>query len=496
LVTGSFEAMGAYLDGERFYRRSQWDSAEASFARAVEKDSTFSLAHYRLGATIGWRGGYGSPRARAASGAARRFADRLPPRERSIVTAYDLFNRGSVAAADSMRGYVATYPDDVDGWFLLGESLYHNQPGNGLDPTSLRAPFDRVLALDSTLSPAAIHPAELALFDRDSVQLRRYTALLRRGGSTVQAGAFDAASAVLWQGQLDSATVTGVLAWPGALRAALTGTTRDPAITGDSLLRFLSTALATIEARTGPAPDMAFARAWLLGGLGRYDEARPVIDSMRRVDPFRANDAVLLPILIGAAVPAGYGARELAALQSAARTDPTIVRRQVMFATSLGDLDLAGRLIDSMLAADSAKVGPRLRSLLLADRGRLLVERGDTVAGVEALRAGIRGVDGNASYLTFVNRLALGRALAGRAETRAEGLRMLEWAFVSEFGLVGHLELALARATDAAGDKAGAVRHYSRVLRLFDHPSPGAEGPVNEARLALRRLTGEGQPLQ
>ncbi|MFN0178099.1 MAG: protein kinase domain-containing protein [Gemmatimonadales bacterium] len=499
LVTGSFEAMGAYLDGERHYRRSQWDSAEAAFARAVEKDSTFSLAHYRLGASIGWQGGYGSPRARRASEAARRFAIRLPARERSIVTAYDLFNRGNVAAADSMRGYVATYPDDVDGWFLLGESLYHNQSINGLDPASIRVPFDRVLALDSTLSPAAIHPAELSLVDRDSILLQRYVALLRRGGSATQAAAFDAGSSLVWKGQLDSATATRIVRWPGAFRAALTGAIRSPAITGDSLIRLLSVVTATVPvpgASGAPSAEMMFARAWVLGGLGRYDDAAPVIDSIRRTAPFMAANATLLPVLLGGSMPAGFGASEVAALQRAPRTDPTVVRRQVVLAISLGDLVLAGRLIDSMLGLDSATVGSQARNLLLADRGRLLIERGDTTAGVEALRAGIRGGGGTNPFLTIVNRLALARALAHRPATRAEGLSMLEWMFVSDYGMVAYVELALGRALEAAGDKPGAVRHYSRLLRLWDRPSPGAEGLANEARVAVRRLTGEGQPLQ
>ena len=47
----------------------------------------------------------------------------------------------------------------------------------------------------------------------------------------------------------------------------------------------------------------------------------------------------------------------------------------------------------------------------------------------------------------------------------------------------------------SAGDKAGAVRAYSRFLRWWDRPSPGAERLPNEARQALRALTGEGQSL-
>jgi len=47
--TASLPALKAFLEGEVRFRRSQFESAADAFGRAVEADSTFALARYRLG---------------------------------------------------------------------------------------------------------------------------------------------------------------------------------------------------------------------------------------------------------------------------------------------------------------------------------------------------------------------------------------------------------------------------------------------------------------
>ena len=60
LTTDSIDALRSYLEGERYYRRTEWDSALSAYTRAVETDSTFALAHLRRAQVIGWTGGYGN----------------------------------------------------------------------------------------------------------------------------------------------------------------------------------------------------------------------------------------------------------------------------------------------------------------------------------------------------------------------------------------------------------------------------------------------------
>ena len=180
MTTGSLDAIQAYLDGERHYRRSEWDSAATAFRQALNVDSTFALASFRLALVYGWTAGFGFDSTLRYSRAAAQQSDRLVPRERSLVAANELFASGDVAVVDTMRAYVASYPDDIDGWFLLADAQYHAQSLLALSEDELLAPFDRVLELDGSLTPALIHPLELTMAYDDRERYDRYVEQLER----------------------------------------------------------------------------------------------------------------------------------------------------------------------------------------------------------------------------------------------------------------------------------------------------------------------------
>ena len=175
LTTDSIAALREYLRGEGHYRKLQWDSAQSAYTRAVETDSTFALAHLRRAQVFGWTGGYGNREARHALASAGRFASRLPARDRRLLSSYQLFDQGKPASVDSLRDYVSGHPEDVEGWFLLGEALFHTHVFRPHPPEAMWAAFDSVLARDSTLFPALVHPVELAVVTRDSARFARYS---------------------------------------------------------------------------------------------------------------------------------------------------------------------------------------------------------------------------------------------------------------------------------------------------------------------------------
>ena len=87
-----------------------------------------------------------------------------------------MFDLGKTAAIDSLRAFVAEYPDDLEGWYVYGEALFHLREFRPASPDTIMAAFDRVLRADSSLFPAVIHPIELALLYRDTIKLARYQA--------------------------------------------------------------------------------------------------------------------------------------------------------------------------------------------------------------------------------------------------------------------------------------------------------------------------------
>ena len=197
LTTDSIDALRSYLQGERYYRRLDWDSALTAYTRAVETDSTFALAHLRRAQTFGWTGGYGSKDANEAIAAGMRFANRLPPRDRRLLAGFRLFDEGKPAAIDSMRAFVAQYPEDVEGWYLLGESMFHIQGYRPTAPESVTAVFDSVLRRDSTLFPALLHPLDLALLYRDRPRFTRYFPSFARTASPAKVSAMRTAAGLL-----------------------------------------------------------------------------------------------------------------------------------------------------------------------------------------------------------------------------------------------------------------------------------------------------------
>ena len=157
-TTDSIAALRAFLQGEQYYRRLVFDSAVQAYNRAVEVDSTFALAHFRRALTYGWTGGYGSTASLEASAAGTRFAKRLQPRERRLLVGYRLFDQGKPAAVDSFHSFLKEYPDDLDGWYLLGEALFHTREYTGAAPETISAAFDSVVRGDSGLGPGPDPP--------------------------------------------------------------------------------------------------------------------------------------------------------------------------------------------------------------------------------------------------------------------------------------------------------------------------------------------------
>src|SRR5690606_1364101 len=153
ITTTSPAAVKAYLRGEQFYRRVQWDSAQAAFEEAVRHDSTFALAHYRLGETFGWRESLGSEGARKHADQAARYADRLPTPTRKLIVAHQLHEQGDVAALDALQDYVNEYPDDVAGHYLLADARSHAGALIGLDVPTMLEGFERVFGRDTTFAP-------------------------------------------------------------------------------------------------------------------------------------------------------------------------------------------------------------------------------------------------------------------------------------------------------------------------------------------------------
>jgi tetratricopeptide (TPR) repeat protein len=147
VTTRSLPALKAYLDAERNLRGARYDSAISGYQRAIEMDSSFALAHYRLAAAAMWvnRMGLLGP----AVEHARALDQRLNERDRRLLAAFaDLVQGNPDRAERQYREFLEAYPDDLEAEFQLANLLYTYNAARGRSPAEAREPYVRVLQVD------------------------------------------------------------------------------------------------------------------------------------------------------------------------------------------------------------------------------------------------------------------------------------------------------------------------------------------------------------
>ncbi|HKS06095.1 MAG TPA: BTAD domain-containing putative transcriptional regulator [Gemmatimonadaceae bacterium] len=166
VTTHSLPALKRFLDGERELRAGRDAQAAAAFRDATILDTGFALAQYRLAVTGTWVYARGAEDPAALAAAASRHAQRLTPLARDLVTAYRAYKELRGGEAERLyRGVTEGHPDNVEAWFMLGETLFHYNMWRGRSPMEAWPAFQRVLALDPANAHATIHLARLAAAD-------------------------------------------------------------------------------------------------------------------------------------------------------------------------------------------------------------------------------------------------------------------------------------------------------------------------------------------
>jgi TolB-like protein len=495
ITTSSVDALQHYLRGERHYRGARWDSARVALQEAVASDSTFALAHLRLGEVLGWIHHHGHPDNIAAARTAGRFAERLPARERSLVRVDLLHSEADLAAVDSAESYVRRYPDDAMGWALLADIRYHAQIPLGVSLDDVVAPVDSLHRLDPGLSGAFVHPMELAYLAGDSVlydrSLARYEAA---GGDPFR-----------WQRQRATAWSTPdsmparfardfreleVERGPGAswyqwASIPIFRPDMDPALT-DRLAAGI-----IIGERPGTTADhMAHFRVALLVTRGRVqealDEARQGLD--RGLGPWTLFEPLYIGAIAGV-VPPG----DVEPFVPIEPGGPPLEWYQRILALAAGDVDAAhvpDMRPDAQLPDEAP---PWVPAVLTALHGWELILRGDADTGLDLVRQGV--ITAGYSFPAILNTTGphfhAARHMARTNAHRDEAIRRLEairlrtppWYLVPT-------SVALAEAYEARGDTARAIHHYAEIVRLWTDADPHLQGAVESARRAITRLGG------
>jgi serine/threonine-protein kinase len=476
----SLEAVKDFLLGEQFYRRSRWDSALVYYQRAVEKDSSFTLALHQIGSTLAWQHLITDTLSSIYLLRAGALNRGLSPRDSILVQADSLAAAANTTDEEllswrlgrrlfrTLWDAVERHPEAPEAWFALGEAQYHfgGGPIVGAPDSAVLSSFARSIALDSAFGPTYLHAIELGLNVGDTAlglrYLREYMRVtprdnLHRGVRLVR---------LLLDAQLAETTAVRQLldsVSPEVLVSARTILRRwpDSAETAVRLSRLLARRQPTSLSRS---PDTALMRQRLAEELafrGHFHEAAAVASNrdLRIVAELAFLGAIPVDSAEGVFrrwLQHGSAHRELALAWWSSRGDTTSIRDFL----SRADRDLAAaRTEDERLMAKYASAAAKAHQSLAS---------GDTLQALGRFLA----LPDSLCPTCYLDRLTRARLLAatGRARAALKDLAEPLHAFLTPVEVLYALERA--RLAVRLGDSERWRRDSAFVARAWRHGDP------------------------
>jgi tetratricopeptide (TPR) repeat protein len=503
LGSTSLPALKAFLQGEQWFRRAAWDSAGASYQRAIAVDSTFPLALRRLGQVWGWqRSGFDSLR-NALALRAGALNHGLAPRDSLLVTADSLFASlyATIPVADwatirrvhaVARELTQRYPDDSESWYVLGEAFYHFGSEMGSNPRQALEAFDRAIVNDSSFAPAYIHPIELAAWlDGPNAAHGYASAYLKLAPTDVNALGIRLADELMEPSRARSPKIEDLLrnASPDALSTTWAAV-RHAADSGEAVVEVARMLAAAPE---GDAPWLSRAdRQSRLGASLLYrGHVRQAVEIL-----FENSSAAIPPQLVEAAILSSFAPDSAAPLfrrwlGGGVVGGGVVATITLPWWTAQGDsasIRELERWSDSLIrSAPSAAERDVAAYASQAAQAYLALVRRDTATAVRRLEA----LPDSLCPLCYFERLTLAQLLSARHDDQKAAKLLDRW----------HTELLVpseviwtlerARVAERLGDREKAARDYQYVADVWRHADAELQPYVTEAREGLTLVAGE-----
>lgn len=482
ITTASLPALRSYLEGEAAFRRSDFERAMPAYEAAIEADSTFALAHYRLGEALGWTDRLESGRAREHMQTAGRFAERLPARDRDLAAVLGGYYMGDSAATELARSAIQKYPDDPQAWYLLGEVYFHLAYQSLASRKEADDAFTRATRLDPAFAPAYIHLLDNAFLHADSAAA---AAVLARYDRLAEGSQQDALYGTIFRvGFADS----------GGRRSALAALDTLPFARARHALhmlrhpRFLAVQaemIRILEQRPdASANEIAEWRTRNLAQRGRFQEA---VATMEMTGLELSDRYDIMTVLYFSGVPIDSQAYEQAFALGPSDSFPSpkhfVAVIRAVEAGRWSEVDAMGERLDEALAAMRAR-GDSIPARMIEASGRIVDGRRAMVQGreeeaLEILQSAARKGIAPPFVLGWIMELL---AETGRPEEALRYGRLLApdpW-----------MGLRMGRLYEEVGDRQKALEAYAWVTQAWAGADPALQPRVAEARQAIARLRG------
>ena len=476
ITTGSLEALEAFLEGEQLIRRGQFVAAIEPLQRAVAIDSTFALAHARLGGAAAWasQGGV-STSAREAAG---RHIDRLSAREAILVRTRLMYAHDDPAGFPILQQFVRQYPDEAEGYYQLAEYPYHRAHLVSVPRNQLLGWLMTAAELDPGFTPYQIHLVEMGLATGDSTFTRNWIERFEElGGAEGPLAAWDRAFGSVFRRETDLGPSPNASAGFGPF-ASVTLRTDFPA----RELQFL------VGAGIDPGPPAAIAllRA---GKIGEYSDLLAGTSAVlgqfpaHNVDPYGLiPDELLHDVLAEGQCGLAF---------SCTRWEAT---RAIHAARSGHTAELAEALAAQRAAADN--VGDAASEVVRTGSGSSGIVGNAVAAELEITRAHVAFHQGRPEEaLQILSRLRgtthVDLHLMARAAEATGDLALAEELYLGQsWQFMGPAAtLDLARLYERTNRPEQALRQWQRFLVMWEEADEGL-APLDEAREAVARLGG------
>lgn len=266
------------------------------------------------------------------------------------------------------------------------------------------------------------------------------------------------------------------------------------AFAGNGEVDFVLAAIDSVQAAGAGVPQMErqarMSRVTMLGSVGRSREAEAVVAELRTQSGDLAMNATIFLIITGVA-PADVFAPERALL-STYSDNPGAAYWQALNAMGTNDVAATSQYV-AVMKRDTAFNGFLQPQMIAAIEAWIAAARGDTIAGVNAMKRAIIALGYAPAKIGPTGPLRVHLALlqVTRPETRAEGIRRLEQMTDQDGAMLAYIAVPLAEAYLAAGRVDDARATYARFIDLWSGADPELQPRVDNVRAALARIAGE-----